>query len=281
MPLFNPNLMTIVGGISSATGPVISFSNANGVSFGINGNTITASVANGGGVAISAGAASVSSGTVVFSNSNNISFGLNGSTITASVAAAATVLAFSQWAEFGTHYTVSNGMISFQKVSLPVGFTGATGVLLVDLSGHSNSSGGVCISVGVYSITSQTANVVSTALASFSWTSGSQTSASSMYGGVSGTRYRSFSWQPSLAPGDYVVAVAFSTSNDGQARVFGRQGVQIVGTFAGVETAFFLDGVSVSSAAALPISLVATNTNYARTGLSAAQQPGLIMIGIN
>jgi hypothetical protein len=64
------------------------FSNSNGVSFGINGNTITASVVGGGApFAISGGTQSVSTGTVVFSNSNGVTFGMSGSSrMTASVA---------------------------------------------------------------------------------------------------------------------------------------------------------------------------------------------------
>lgn len=65
------------------------FSNANGVSFGLNGSTLTASAAGGGGggsVNFSAGTTSGNLGSVVFSNANGVSFGLNGSTITASAA---------------------------------------------------------------------------------------------------------------------------------------------------------------------------------------------------
>lgn len=65
----------------------IVFSNSNGVSFGINGSTITASANAGGGltnVNVSAGTTSNNLSNVVFSNSNNFSFGLNGSTITGS-----------------------------------------------------------------------------------------------------------------------------------------------------------------------------------------------------
>lgn len=61
------------------------FSNSNGVTFGLNGSTITASVnSNAGGAAISAGGSSQNSGTIIFSNSNGVSFGLNNGTLTAS-----------------------------------------------------------------------------------------------------------------------------------------------------------------------------------------------------
>lgn len=74
-------------GSSQAVGTIV-FSNSNGVSFGMNGSTVTASAAGGGGnVAFSGGTSSATLGTVVFSNSNGVSFGLNGSTMTASIGA--------------------------------------------------------------------------------------------------------------------------------------------------------------------------------------------------
>lgn len=98
----NSGTMTIIGGAGAAgnTGYLSAgstygslgtmlFSNANGVSFGVNGQTMTASVspAAGDGVnIISAGTQSANTtGTVVFSNSNNVSFGMtNNSIVTAS-----------------------------------------------------------------------------------------------------------------------------------------------------------------------------------------------------
>lgn len=62
----------------------IVFSNANNVTFGLNGSTITASIPAGAAAgSISAGTTNVALGEAVFSNSNGISFGLNGSTLTA------------------------------------------------------------------------------------------------------------------------------------------------------------------------------------------------------
>jgi hypothetical protein len=73
-------------GSTAATNATVVFSNSNGVSFGLNGATMTASVNAGvGGAAISAAGGSQSTGTVVFSNSNGVSFGFNAGTITATV----------------------------------------------------------------------------------------------------------------------------------------------------------------------------------------------------
>lgn len=242
MPLFEPSIQTISAGTTWATGRGISFADGNGISFGIVGNTITATVGGGGG------------------------------------SSAGTISLFSQWGGFGTNYYLSNNQISFQKVSLPMAVSVSTGIVLAAITGHSNSSGGITILVGAYKISGQTASSVSTASAAITWVSGNGT-ASSVYGGISGTRYRAFDFQSSLPPGDYLFAFAISASNDGTMRIFGRQGVNIVGSFAGLETVYFIDGYSISTAAALPTSVVATDTGYARTGVSALQQPGFYLIG--
>lgn len=89
-------IKSISGGSTVATGPGVSFSNANNVSFGINGNTITASVVPDAGIGLAVPGSTIATGTVVFSASNGVSFGINGSTVTgvvASVLATGTQLA--------------------------------------------------------------------------------------------------------------------------------------------------------------------------------------------
>jgi hypothetical protein len=72
------------------------FSNSNGLSFGVNGSTVTGSytvpstaglLSN---INVSAGTTSNLMSAVTFSNSNNVSFGLNGSTVTATATVAST-----------------------------------------------------------------------------------------------------------------------------------------------------------------------------------------------
>lgn len=75
--------VAISAGTTQATSGTVVFSNSNGVSFGMNGGTITATVTPGAAAgigAIGAGTQTATSGTVVFSASNGLSFGLNGST---------------------------------------------------------------------------------------------------------------------------------------------------------------------------------------------------------
>lgn len=79
------SIIGLSGGTQSNQVTAVVFSNTNGVSFGVNGSTVTASIAAGAAAgSISAGTTSVALGQAVFSNSNGVSFGLNGSTVTAS-----------------------------------------------------------------------------------------------------------------------------------------------------------------------------------------------------
>ena len=83
--------INISAGSTSNNLTAFTISNANGVSFGLNGSVLTASVAAAGGAqtgisGISAGSVLLSSGTLSFGNGNGVSFGLNNSVITASVA---------------------------------------------------------------------------------------------------------------------------------------------------------------------------------------------------
>ncbi len=91
--LFQTNAVAAAAGTQTATSGTVIFSNSNNITFGLDGQTLTASFAGGpggGGVAISAGTESATSGTVVFSNSNGVTFGMSDSTVTASIATSLT-----------------------------------------------------------------------------------------------------------------------------------------------------------------------------------------------
>lgn len=81
------NTGSISAGTTRGTLGEVVFSNSNNVSFGINGQTVTATVTVPAETpfGVSAGTQSVSTGTLVFSNSNNVTFGMSGSSrVTAS-----------------------------------------------------------------------------------------------------------------------------------------------------------------------------------------------------
>jgi hypothetical protein len=83
--------INISAGTTNSSATAFSFSNGSGVSFGMNGNTITASVGSGlSNINVSAGTTSNQLSAITFANSNGVSFGLNASTLTASVASSLT-----------------------------------------------------------------------------------------------------------------------------------------------------------------------------------------------
>lgn len=83
--------INVSAGTTSNNLSKITFSNSNGVSFGLNGSVVTASVAAAAGsLNLSAGTTSNNLTAVTFANSNGVSFGLNASTVTASVATSLT-----------------------------------------------------------------------------------------------------------------------------------------------------------------------------------------------
>jgi hypothetical protein len=322
------------GGAAFTNGQLV-LSNSNGVTFGINGATLTASIAAGaaavsgigvsnlgntlgntqtqngtivlagignitlsqvtaanaatitisgsqstapGGIAVAG--STITAGTVDFSNANGVTFGMNGNTITMSALGNATYSAFSQWAEWNTNFPISPASFSVQKVNIPMNNLGTRAQILMAMSGHTNSTGALTISMGIYTMSASIASLASSATAQVSWTTGASntTTASSAYGGVSGTRYFTVPLNVSMTPGDYMFGIVLSTTNDGTWKIFGRNGVNIVGSYEG-DTDYWIDGTSISSVTGLLASFARTNTNYARTGLGALQQPGFILIG--
>lgn len=79
------NINVSAAGSSNNLSAVV-FSNANNVTFGLTGSTLTASMPSASVITLSVVGSSQTFGNVVFSNSNRISFGLNGSTVTAMMA---------------------------------------------------------------------------------------------------------------------------------------------------------------------------------------------------
>jgi hypothetical protein len=187
---------------------------------------------------------------------------------------------FSQDADFVTNFAISQATMSLQKVSFPMNLSATQLACIADFEGATNSSGAVTISHAVYTFNGSTASLASSGSQQYSWTSGSATTATSVYGGASGTRYRTVGVNYSMTPGDYLFAWWVQTTNSVTVNMFGRAGLNLVGTYVGFETAHFVNGTSNASFnTAFPSSIAATNTNYARTGAAAMRQPGAILIG--
>ena len=113
----------LVAGTQANSG-VISFSDANGVSFGLDNGTMTASISPAGGgltaINVSAGTTSNNLSALTFGNGNGISFGLDASTITASHNGLTTAAL----SDHSHGATAANGGFNFQTIS----FSNANGI---------------------------------------------------------------------------------------------------------------------------------------------------------
>ena len=250
----------------------VTISGANAAAFG-------AGVSTGGNTS---GTSGTVTGTLVLAGVNGItlsqSTGTGGATITIS-GNDTNLRILSHNAEWISNWTVLNQTLSLVRITVPRLVVGTRMEFVIDLTGNSNSSGAFTISAGFYTMSGSTASLATSGSRQISWSSGSATSVSTIYGGNSGTRFRTLAINATLTPGDYLVGLNFQTSNNGTWRIFGRQGMSIVGALDTNETNIFLDGTSVSSTGAFPVSINVTDTNYARTGGSALRQPGFIVAG--
>ena len=267
--------INLSAGTTSNLASAFTFANANNVTFGLNNSTLTVSYA----FKLSAGTTSNNLSAATFANSNGVSFGLNNGTLTASVAPAVSVSCFSQDADFVTNFPIQQAGVSFQKLSLAANLVATQLVLIADFLAATNATDAITLSHAVYTFNASTASLASSASRVISWTSGTATTASSVYGGVSGTRYRSIAANYSMTPGDYLFAWAISTANGVSVNAFGRAAMNLVGGFDGMETSAPLNGISTSTVNALPVSVAITDTGYVRTGFSAMRQPGAILFG--
>ena len=176
--VLNPTVVLTAGpaisaGTSSQATGTISFSNSNGVSFGLSNGVLTASAAGGGGgggggVAISAGTNSTSTGTVVFSNSNGVSFGMN----TNGVVTGTVATNYQSQGAYLTTAMASNRGSDFVQATAAFAGTNASGTV---------ASNGISVSVGNYITTAMASNRGSDfvqATAAFAGTNASGTIAS-------------------------------------------------------------------------------------------------------
>ena len=339
MHLYNPFVVNVSAGANSINASAFTFSNSNGVSFGLNGSTITGSVANqtnqsmgfyavgnttqnssttldartlsfdglgivtagfsNGSIQISATQSAQSIGFYAVGNTTqNSSTTLDARTLSFDGLGAASVgysngsiqvsvptrkVSQLLWPDdpWQTHFAISDASFSLQHFNPKADIIASQMNLLAVMSGNSGSSGALTISFGIYTMAGSTMSLASSDSRQISWTSGSNTTASSIYGGVSGTRYRTISlanW--SISAGDYMIGAWFKTTNDGSWRFFGREGPTIIDALDVNETNHFHHGYYINSyTSAMIASINVTNTSYVRTGGDALKQPSIILLG--
>jgi len=115
--------INISAGTTSNNLTALTFSNSNGVSFGLNGSTLTGSIATSlTNIRVSAGTTSNLLSAITFSNSNGISFGLDASTLTASVATSLTNINVSA----GTTSNNLSAVVFSNSNNISFGLSGST-----------------------------------------------------------------------------------------------------------------------------------------------------------
>lgn len=243
---------TISAGANSVALGQVVFSNSNGVSFGLNGSTITATVTPGaaaGIAAISGGTTQATSGTLVFSNSNNVSFGLDGNTMTATVSAPPIYTA-SRWPLSplplaasahinGTTTTTAGGSrtgmtvhvapffineyVSFDQVMAQISFTGSAGTWSQTgglMWGLYTNNAGTLSSVSTWMIGHVLSQGSATAYTqNWWWGSNSTSNSSQTSGNVSGSFARVnnvllATGASSITPGNYYLVCGGSISSN-------------------------------------------------------------------
>lgn len=188
----------ISAGTTKASASEVIFSNANGVSFGADGQTITASVAGAGAgsVSFSAGTESAALDSIVFSNSNGVSFGLDGSTMTASIVPGAAAISFSA----GTKSATLDSIVFSNSNGVSFGLAGSTITASVGAGGAAGSISAGTASVALGQVIFSNSNGISFGL------NGSTVTAS-VAGGAGSVNFSGGTTSNNLA------SITFSNSN--------------------------------------------------------------------
>jgi len=213
--------ITFSAGTSSGSLNSVVFSDASGVTWGLSGSTITASVKTDylTNINVSAGTTSNNLSKITFADSNGVSFGINASTITASVAAQGLQSFFPLIMPLSTaSQTLGNGILVLNptQIQAPVSISRVWSPISVSYS-TAASSHTLQLTVG-FSVALYTRNVSTLSLASSGGTNWQLTvSSNDSTASVSGIRLLSANMNASATPGDYWVAFISSTSSNRQA----------------------------------------------------------------
>ena len=243
--------VTFSAGANSAGLASIVFSNSNGVSFGLNGSTITASAVGGGGAesnnvnllgANTAGNTTASGSTLGFSGINLTLSGTNNSQIIFSAPAVSSLVGASGIGISTAGSTISiyqpvalsrfsvapegassagsamaQGSMSFQRFFVPdnLSFSRVDLPVLMSLaSSATTNTGGLLISSGavIYSVSgTSTLNPIVGVFGTTTYTYASNTA---NFNSLSGPRYLSFPLATFLTPGEYYIGFQLSTNNN-------------------------------------------------------------------
>jgi hypothetical protein len=272
-------------GTQTATSGTVVMSNSNGFTFGMSGSTqITASMD--AFRKVSAGTASGSGSQLVFSNSNGISFGLSGSTITAQIPTVSYCEVGRAEQLLGVTASSATLNLSLQRAIVPFQVSATRAEFLGHLTVAGSTAGTYTASIAVYTMSGSTASLASSSSVQVTWNSGTNSTAVSIYGGHSGTRWRSIPTGTfNLTPGEYLFGVMLS-----QAGVAGTTGswslgcaetisiIQEVGV-AAAQNDYFANGVFSAATASFPSSIGLASGIVGSGGAPFQNMPLLRLVG--
>jgi hypothetical protein len=270
-------IAAIAAGTGTVTAGVAVLGDANGISFGLNAGTITASATGAGaGLGVSAGTQSQATGTLVLSNSNNVTFGMNGSTITASALPGKPSMIYFQNFTARTFYVLSTSAMTRRVYFFPLR---PQGVILEDMTlstlnllmqamfaGWSTKAFTHQMDIGLYTLNNSTQLTLINS-ASFTWGSDAgNANYSSLYDGPRFLGYLSSMWSstPVVSRGGHYWVGLLMQSQSGFVGLYSLFGTSMLDT-AGygsigisntlstkLNVPFF--GISITTTTALPVS---------------------------
>lgn len=180
--------------------------------------------------------------------------------------------------------TVSAGLnLSFQRASFAYGLQATRMDMIGNLTVVASTAGSFTISAAMYTMAGSTMSLASSASLAVTWNSGTNSTAASIYGGQSGTRWRSLgvgTW--AITPGEYMMGVMISgagvAGTTGSLTLYGGSGISLNADPGQVaHSAYFADGLYSAGTSAFPAS--AHLSVIVQTGASALAQPYVRLAG--
>lgn len=273
--VLGPAIAALSAGSVQATNGTVVFSNSNGITFGMSGSTVTATVTS-----------------LSFANTNsmgNVTFGTsNASVVTAQVISTVSFLEIPSGGGAGLAANAvqasSNAPnLSFQRMIVPARMSATQLDFIAHLTVAGSTAGSFTASFAVYTLSKSTLSSVSSGSVAVTFNSGTS-NAASIYGGQSGTRWRSI--QPlvfvGLTPGEYMFGFAMSVAGvagtTGSLTVYGQSAVSLNAAPGAADyTNYFADGIYSVGTGAWPASIHLSDIN--QTGANALRQPYIRLLG--
>lgn len=179
--------------------------------------------------------------------------------------------------------TSTSNQLSLQRIFIPGNITATEFEIIVNMAGASKSSGSATLSAAIYTMTSITANIASSASTAFTWNP--STATGTVYSHMSGTQYREIfnntnvmNWN--ITPGEYLIGVIFASDTVSAATwtFYGMSSLSI-GAYFGTANHSHIFGNGLYSAATGGFPAAIQASQLVQTGASVLNQPWFRLAG--